>query len=198
MFVADGYISNLPDVRMQTDSLKVYSSIFEKYGYTEEQFLAAQNRLLEKPERMEKVITSVKEMLEKRRDILAREVAVLDSIAEAQFALAQDSIAARENFLDSLSFACILDTVCLTFSADTFAVKVLDHKADTSSKVKKDSVKPSKTPVEIVQVESRTQIMLDDDFADEELKELEELEEASKNKPENQRKLKKPKRLRKK
>lgn len=186
MFVADGLLTSVPDIRMQTDSLKVYASIFEKYGYTEEQFLTAQTALLAKPKQMTKVITSARTMLEKRLSALTREVEVLDSIADAAFALVQDSIAAREEFLDSLSFACILDTVCLSFSTDTVDVRILDHKADTAAKADPTQAPDSAEQSRSRHLPSRARL-IKEDFSDEvvveediEFKELEELEEASK------------------
>ena len=181
MLVADGYIESLPNAKMQTDTMAVYAPILENYGVSRDDFLQAQGLLLSDPEKFEKLITTVKERLESHQKELTRKVEVLDSISEAEFARVQDSLSCRENFLDSISFACLLDTVCISYSEDSTAVRILSHPKDsaaTDSLTKADALDKSASEPKIA--EDMEIVAEEVDFELKELEELEELEKASK------------------
>lgn len=133
MLLVDSMLDSYPDLRMKTDSMSVYPAIFERYGYTAEQFMQAQDYWVSRPEEFRKMLESNKKLFDERAAVLSREMEVRDSIADALFALKEAEQAELENFLDSISFACRLDTIRVSFSADTFTVAVLDHAADTSA-----------------------------------------------------------------
>ncbi len=70
MYLADEAITANRDLRRMTDSLHLYEPIFNKYGYTSEDYLHTVDVYLENPEKYRKIFDRTKEMLEEKRDEL--------------------------------------------------------------------------------------------------------------------------------
>lgn len=176
MLLVDSKMNYVNHLRVMADTLQVYPAIFEKYGYTTEQFLAAQEYWLRKPEKLRQMFEDNKKIFDERLAVLQREMEVRDSIANVLYELREAEQAELENFLDSISFACLLDTIQVSFSADTFAVEVLERPVDTATSAAKPDNSVTEEPVETDEVD----YVIEDDFGFKELQELQELEKASK------------------
>lgn len=181
LLVADSKMDSHPDLKAMSDSMAVYPGIFEKYGYTTEQFLQAQEYWVTRPEQFRKMLEANKKLFDDRAAVLTREIEVKDSIADALYELKQAELAEIDNFLDSVSFACMLDTILLSYapSDDTCAVTILERTVDTTAVDTVMAETPSKKlkmriedPLETTEDE----VAIEEDF---EFKELEELEKAS-------------------
>ena len=59
MFTIDQYITESPALRSQADSLSVYGGILERHGYTVEDYLAAVDYYLRKPESFARMMKKV-------------------------------------------------------------------------------------------------------------------------------------------
>ena len=59
MFTTDQLITESPDLRAQADSLSVYGGILERHGYTIEQYFAAVDYYLTKPEAFARMMKKV-------------------------------------------------------------------------------------------------------------------------------------------
>lgn len=76
MLVQDQQIRNNQQLRKQADTSLVYEGIFRKYGYTTDDFLYSLEYYLEDASRMEKVMSSVADDLEKELKGVKKEVAL--------------------------------------------------------------------------------------------------------------------------
>ncbi len=126
MMIADANIENSPDLHMATDSMAVYPAIFEKYGYTYEQFEEAQRYLLAHPKKFLKIVEKQKADWDKLLASVQREIEIRDSIANIEYEREMAAQAAIDNFLDSISFACLLDTVFVDLGQDSVVVTLYD------------------------------------------------------------------------
>ncbi len=67
MYMTDEAISQNRDLRRMTDSLHLYEPIFNKYGYTTEDYLFSVNQYLQNPDKYKKIFEQTKNMLLKRK-----------------------------------------------------------------------------------------------------------------------------------
>ena len=61
-------------LRKQADTSLVYEAVFEKYGYTTDDYLRSVEHYLSDPSRMEKIMASVADGLEKESKVLEKEI----------------------------------------------------------------------------------------------------------------------------
>ncbi len=66
----DTYVEHNPKIRAQSDSMKVYAPLLDKYGYTEEEFVNSINFYLRDPEKFLKMIQAVETKLKEREQYL--------------------------------------------------------------------------------------------------------------------------------
>ena len=66
IYMTDQAVRNDARFRRMTDTLRIYEPVFNKYGYTTEDYTRTVNELLLKPEKLEKIFEETKMMLEKR------------------------------------------------------------------------------------------------------------------------------------
>jgi hypothetical protein len=67
----DIYVDRNPLMRAQSDSMKVYAPLLDKYGYTEEEFINSINFYLRDPEQFLQIIQSVEKKLQEREQYLS-------------------------------------------------------------------------------------------------------------------------------
>ncbi|HOG41594.1 MAG TPA: DUF4296 domain-containing protein [Bacteroidales bacterium] len=67
----DSYVDHNPEMRAQSDSMKVYAPLLDKYGYTEEEFINSINFYLGDPVRFLKIIEAVETKLKEREQYLS-------------------------------------------------------------------------------------------------------------------------------
>ena len=91
MFTIDPLISSAPELRAQTDSMSVYGGLLERHGYTVEDYLAAVDYYLKKPETFARMMKKVQARInreiakmeaEEQRRIAEREAAEAAALAE--------------------------------------------------------------------------------------------------------------------
>lgn len=66
----DNYVDYYPEMRAQSDSMRVYAPLLDKYGYTEEEFINSIHFYLRDPERFLKMIKAVETKLKEREEYL--------------------------------------------------------------------------------------------------------------------------------
>ena len=103
MFTTDQLITESPDLRAQADSLSVYGGILERHGYTVEDYLAAVDYYLSKPE-------SFARMMKKVQSRVNREIARMEA--------EQERLRAEREAAEAAS----VDSEVLTEDADDGAV----------------------------------------------------------------------------
>lgn len=86
MILADYWISLQPaEIRLQSDTSSFYGSIFRKYGYTLDDYLASVDYYLNDPERFARIIRKMGSSIEAHRDRLQAEIdAAEERAAEEQ------------------------------------------------------------------------------------------------------------------
>lgn len=124
MLIADANVNENPDLHLAADTLAIYTAIFEKYGYTDEQFKETQRYLLAHPKKFMKMAEKQKADFDRILAVAQREMAVRDSLADIEYQKELAIQVALDNFLDSISFACLLDTVFVDLGQDSVAVTV--------------------------------------------------------------------------
>ena len=67
----DHYVEHNPKIRAQSDSMKVYAPLLDKYGYTEEEFINSINFYLRDPEKFLKILQAVETKLKEREQYLS-------------------------------------------------------------------------------------------------------------------------------
>lgn len=67
----DQYVEHNPPMRAQSDSMKVYAPLLDKYGYTEEEFINSINFYLRDPEKFLKILQAVETKLKERERYLS-------------------------------------------------------------------------------------------------------------------------------
>ena len=75
MFTTDQLVSESPDLRAQADSMSVYGGILERHGYTVDDYLAAVDYYLRKPEAFAR-------MMKKVQSRINREIARMEAEQE--------------------------------------------------------------------------------------------------------------------
>ncbi|NMB37885.1 MAG: DUF4296 domain-containing protein [Bacteroidales bacterium] len=69
--ILDQFVDNNPEMRTQSDSMKVYAPLLDKYGYTEEEFLNSIHFYLRDPENFLRIIEAVNQKLSEREQYLS-------------------------------------------------------------------------------------------------------------------------------
>lgn len=116
MYMNDQAIKSKYIYRRMSDTLHVYTPIFEKYGYTEEDYRRSVEHYLLNPEKFEKIFKRTLQDLEKRKNLLDALIA------------AEEKRALRWDFIDSLEYYTA-DTI--QSSAYYRALRMLFFKPDT-------------------------------------------------------------------
>ena len=141
MMLADSYVEVLPEARTASDSIAVYPPLIEKYGYSVDDFLASQAILLKDPEKMSRIFEANAKRYHDSADVLLLRIHERDSLADIQFQIEEAERVALDEFLDSISFAKLLDTLQLTFTGDSLIVDTLFTVIDSSRLSRKSSSK---------------------------------------------------------
>ena len=163
MMLADSYVEVNPDARMASDSTGVYRPLIEKYGYTEEQFLATQAILLNDPESFAKIFEANNKAYHAKAEELMAQIRIRDSIADVEFEMAEAARVALDEFLDSISYAKLMDTLLVSFVGDSLVIDTLytvidsarlqmlrdRDSSDRSASVFDEPIEPEETAEEI-------------------------------------------------
>ncbi len=80
MYLADQYIDQTPYILAQTDTLRVYPAIIEKYGYTVEDYENSLRHYLQKDDTYLKILEKAKEELSDVADELDAQIAEIERI----------------------------------------------------------------------------------------------------------------------
>lgn len=72
MYISDQLISKNHTISKLADTMLVYEPIFNKYGYTTEDFLYSINKYVQRPDKFAKVFKSVQERMEKEKEIVQK------------------------------------------------------------------------------------------------------------------------------
>lgn len=80
IYLADQYIDQTPDIMAQTDTLRVYPAIIEKYGYTVEDYENSLRYYLQKDDIYLKILAKAKDELSEVADELDRQIAEIERI----------------------------------------------------------------------------------------------------------------------
>lgn len=138
MAMADERISSLPwNDRRAADTSLVYAPIFEKYGYTVDDFLESEKKYIKDPTRYIRMIKSAVLMLEEESRELKKEKEKLDMLHNRDLYMQRfrpnviylmDSLDLGDSVLFDFDFQQGLDTVfagpALIIAADTIAAQV--------------------------------------------------------------------------
>ena len=124
MMIADANVENNPDMHLSVDTMAVYQAIFDKYGITVEDFLESHRIMLSDPEKFGKMAKDWKEEFEKRNNVAQREIDVRDSLANIEYERQLAIQTEIDNFLDSIGFAHLLDTVDVCRLSDSTVVTI--------------------------------------------------------------------------
>lgn len=116
MYMNDQAVKSRYIFRRMSDTLHIYAPVFEKYGYTEEDYRRSMEYYLMEPEKLEKIFKKTLSNLEKRKSILDAMIA------------AEEKRTLKWDFIDSLEY----------FTADTIqssgyyrALRMLFFKPDS-------------------------------------------------------------------
>ena len=105
MFVADQWIRENPDVKRTVDTLKVYEGIFNRYGYTAEDYEKTVRRYMREPDKFVKVMKKVVKRLDAREKGMKALIAKLEKLDKLH-----------------VKSAPVADSLLRRFSADSFYV----------------------------------------------------------------------------
>ena len=83
MFVADEWLREHPAAHRTADTTLFYEPIFNKFGYTTEDYIATVDKYIYKPDEFVKVFEKTKEILDKKAQELLDMKAVIDGINDA-------------------------------------------------------------------------------------------------------------------
>jgi hypothetical protein len=117
MLVADQWLADNPDKRSKADTTWFYEPIFEKYGYTYDDYLCTVDDLLNDPGRFSDLIGKVAQKLEDESASLRREVEKEDALRHRA-----DSIAAA---VKASSSVCPLYNVLFAAPNNTSRINVI-------------------------------------------------------------------------
>ncbi|MCR5003070.1 MAG: DUF4296 domain-containing protein [Bacteroidales bacterium] len=73
MFIADQWLNVNKTEKKRADTLWFYRPIFEKYGYTMDDYVASVSYYLREPEKYSKILKSTKEYILKQKGIIEKE-----------------------------------------------------------------------------------------------------------------------------
>jgi|GEM_PF-1057362 len=105
MFVADQWIRDNPDVKRKTDTLKVYEGIFNRYGYTTEDYAKTVRHYMREPDKFVKVMKKVVKRLDAREKETKALIAKLEKMDKFH-----------------IKSSPVADSLLRRFSADSFYV----------------------------------------------------------------------------
>lgn len=78
MLLADQWLAENSKYRVQADTSLVYEPIFNKYGYTSDDYRASVTHYMRDPERYSRILRKTVNILDDRVDLLKEEKAILD------------------------------------------------------------------------------------------------------------------------
>lgn len=76
MYMTDQAVKDNRTFDRMTDTLRIYEPLFNRYGYTTDDYIRSVNTYLERPDRFIKVFEETKAMLEKREAVLKKIVEI--------------------------------------------------------------------------------------------------------------------------
>lgn len=74
MFLTDQWLRENPDVNRTADTLLVYQPIFERHGYTTDDYLRSQAYYLQDPDRYAKILRGVSRKLDKELKVIKKQI----------------------------------------------------------------------------------------------------------------------------
>lgn len=80
LFMVDQWLETHQSYYAAADTSVVYAEVFEKYGYTSDDFFRSVNYYVLDPERFEKMLKKSRSILEKRLDAINREILADESV----------------------------------------------------------------------------------------------------------------------
>lgn len=80
MFLADQWVNRHSSVRPRVDTMLLYDAVFEKYGYSREDYYKSLDHYIDRPEEFQKITAAAAEKLRREYDALRKFIAVRDSI----------------------------------------------------------------------------------------------------------------------
>lgn len=83
IFLLDEQIDNQRQWRRMADTSKVYEAVFEKYGYTAEDYRRSQEKYILDADRYTRILKKSVKILEKEKALLEEEKKKLDALAKA-------------------------------------------------------------------------------------------------------------------
>ena len=135
MFLADQQIMQNGRLQRMADTSRVYEAIFDKYGYTLEDYRASQEKYLLDARRYAKMLKKSVDILEKENKVLKDEKQRLDAISRAKEGILRhapnrifllDTLAGSQDSLLVFDFQKGLDTIFegprIIVAADTVLV----------------------------------------------------------------------------
>lgn len=149
LFMVDQWLETHQSYYAAADTSVVYAEVFEKYGYTSDEFFRSVNYYVLDPERFEKMLKESRNILEKRLDVINKEIlaeeserrieeredSLLRAMAPIKFLASVKDTSCRHR-LDSTGMICVYidSTGWKIFDRDTLAgtglildsLKVLD------------------------------------------------------------------------
>lgn len=87
MFLADTWLREHPEAHRTADTTLFYEPIFNKFGYSTEDYIATVDKYIYKPDEFAKVFAKAKEILDRKAQELLDMQAVIDGINEANRAI---------------------------------------------------------------------------------------------------------------
>ena len=73
MFLVDQYIDDVPEIRGGADTLFVYESIFNKYGYTSDDYIKSVKHYMENIDNYQKILLRAQNKLKKNEQMLSKQ-----------------------------------------------------------------------------------------------------------------------------
>ncbi|MCK9626172.1 MAG: DUF4296 domain-containing protein [Bacteroidales bacterium] len=73
MFLVDQYIDDVPEIRGGADTLFVYESIFNKYGYTSDDYIKSVKHYMENIDNYQKILLRAQNKLKKNEQLLSKQ-----------------------------------------------------------------------------------------------------------------------------
>lgn len=87
MFMADEWLRSHPAAHKTADTTLFYEPVFNKFGYTTEDYIATVDKYMYKPDEFAKVFEAAKQILEKKAQELLDMKALIDGINDANKAI---------------------------------------------------------------------------------------------------------------
>lgn len=123
MFIADQWLIQNRDEKKRADTLWFYRPIFEKYGYTMEDYLVSVDHYLGDPDKFFKILDKTKEQILKEKTVIEKE-RDRETAMEANLRKIRAFNFGVKIFSETLDPAYAVDTI--TIHRDTCGMYVLD------------------------------------------------------------------------